>query len=623
MYRVRTEYIHAAKRNRVGGMIYNNLLYFLVIIFLVSTDRAPAEPWISPQLGVPAMLLLLYLYSFISGKVYRLVQDGSADAYFKAERKLSILAVLFFVFILYALDLKYYLEPLALGGLLPVFVNYGGIAVFFVLLILMWARARKSYQHVFQRTYTTGRFILANVRTNLPILLPWLVLSLFFDLLTLFDLPGLTKLLQSYWGDLVLFAVFLLFLMFFFPPMVRWLWNCRPMPDGPLRREIEAFFRKQDFSSDILLWPLFEGQVLTAGVMGMIPGFRYVLITPALLQAMNWKELEAVLAHEIGHVKKKHLLFYVLIFLGFSILFSAAVEPLPFFILASDWFYSLSSRYNISPEILLAFLVAVPLLTFMLLYFRIVFGYFIRNFERQADLHVFSVLNESSSLISSFEKIAYMSGKIRDRKNWHHFGIGERIAFLQKCEGDRSWITRHNHKVYSSLAGYFLVIAVSAGLLYAADFEEMAAGFEPRYVEAVIMHKLHQEPDNGLWFLLLGDLMQQQNMEKKAVDAYEKALQLKPADADIHNNLAWLLLTAKDSTLHDPVRALSLAQKAAGLKQAGYILDTLAEAYWANGMIDHAAAVEREAIRFDPENARYYLQQLQKFNTRKWDREST
>ena len=136
------------------------------------------------------------------------------------------------------------------------------------------------------------------------------------------------------------------------------------------------------------------------------------------------------------------------------------------------------------------------------------------------------------------------------------------------------------------------------------------------------MHKIHQEPDNGLWFLLLGDLMLQQKMEEKAVDAYEKALQLNPTNADIQNNLAWLLLTAQDSTLHDPARALQLAQRAAGLKPAGYILDTLAVAFWANGMIVDGVAAEKEAMVIDPENRKYYLHQLQKIQKHKWDREN-
>jgi Zn-dependent protease with chaperone function len=571
-----------------------------------------------PHVGIPAMTALCFLYAYLCGRLFRKVRDGSTNVYFSVEKKLSALAVLFFVCFLYVFDLKFYLQPLTLGDRLPVLANYGGIAVFFVLLILMWSRARKPYENVFHRTYTLRSFILANIRVNLPILLPWLALSLVFDLLTLFQLPGLTELMRSSWGDLVLFGIFLLFLMVFFPPMVRWLWNCKPMPASPLRLEIESFFHKQGFSADILLWPLFEGQVLTAGVMGMIPGFRYVLITPALLQTMNWQELEAVLAHEIGHVKKMHLLFYVLLFLGFSVLFSAGVEPLPFFILSSEWFYSLSGMYNISPEVLLTVLIALPLLFFMLFYFRYVFGYFIRNFERQADLHVFGVLGDSSSLISSFEKIAYMSGGIRDRKNWHHFGLGERIAFLKKCERDRSWVRRHNFKVYSSLAAYFVVIAVTVSLLAGADFEELTAGYESRYIEAVIMHKLDQEPENGLWFMLLGDLMQQQKMEKKAMAAYEKALQLKPENAEVHNNMAWLLLTAQDSSLHDPERALRLARKAASLKRAGYILDTLAVALWANGMTGEAIETEREAISTDPENSGYYMKQLQKFKTGEW-----
>ncbi|MDW7772381.1 MAG: M48 family metalloprotease [Desulfobulbaceae bacterium] len=602
-------------------MIYNNLLYFLIVIFVVSTDRAPAIPLVPPQIALPALVLLLYLYSLVCRKFFQRAKPGSANSYFMAEKMLSILAVIFFVFILFVFDLKYYLQPLTIGDRMPVFANFGGIAVFFGVLILMWIHARSSYEEVFHRSYSKGRFILANIKINLPIILPWLLLSLSFDLLSLFDLPGFAQLMQSYWGDLVLFVMFLLFLMVFFPPMVRLLWNCKPMPAGPLRQQIEAFFAKQKFSSEILLWPLFEGQMLTAGVMGLIPRFRYVLVTPALLETMNWQELEAILAHEIGHVKKKHILFYILLFLGFSLLFTAAAKPMPFLVLASDWFYTLSSGYNVSPEIMLAFLITLPLLLFMLLYFRFIFGYFIRNFERQADLHVFSVLRDSSPLISSFEKIASLSGRIRDRKNWHHFGIGERIDFLHRCEQDRSCITRHNRKVYLSLAGYFLLIVLGIGLLGLADFEELAAGYEPRYVEAVIMHKLHQEPDNGLWFLLLGDLMMQQQMEKKAVDAYEEALRLQPDNADINNNLAWLLLTAGDTSLHDPGRALILAQRAAEGKRAGHILDTLAVAFWANGMIDEAVAVEMQAIAVDPRNNRYYRQQLDKITRGSWEQE--
>ncbi|MCW5214429.1 hypothetical protein VU13_03840 [Desulfobulbus sp. US5] len=42
------------------------------------------------------------------------------------------------------------------------------------------------------------------------------------------------------------------------------------MEPGPLRHGIERFCRNQNFSSEILYWPLFEGKMITAGVMGIV-----------------------------------------------------------------------------------------------------------------------------------------------------------------------------------------------------------------------------------------------------------------------------------------------------------------------------------------------------------------
>ncbi len=70
----------------------------------------------------------------------------------------------------------------------------------------------------------------------------------------------------------------------------------------------------------MLLWPVFEGQMLTAGVMGLIKRFRYLLITPSLLQLLTPEELKGVVAHEIGHIRKNHMFFYLLFFGGYALL---------------------------------------------------------------------------------------------------------------------------------------------------------------------------------------------------------------------------------------------------------------------------------------------------------------
>ncbi len=600
-------------------MFYSNLIYFLAVIFIFSTSTTPQAPWLPPYLGLPLFALILFFFYRIAGNWYCRALHGGSRTYFSVEKKLSILAVVLFTTSVFLFDLKYYLKPFSLGGTLPVLENLAGLAVFFLFLSLMWLQARPAYQLLFHRSYTAPGFVLSNIKANLPIVLPWLALSLVFDLLTILPFPRFQGLLTSPWGDLILFLVFVVFLVLFFPPLVRRLWNCRPMEPGPLRTEIEQFCHSQNFSSEILYWPLFEGQVLTAGIMGIIPKFRYLLLTKSLLSVLDKDELESVLAHEIGHVKNYHLLLYVLLFLGFSLLAGAMAEPLPYLFLGADWFYRLLSWFHVSPDSLLAFLGAVPLLILMVIYFRFLFGYFIRNFERQADLYVFKAQGHSLPLIRSFEKIAAMSGNIRDQKSWHHFGIGERIDFLEKCEQDPANIKRHNRKVYLSLAAYFVLIALFSWSLHRIDMEQLADGYELRYSQAVLEQKLEKEPGNSLWLQLLGDLMQDNKMEKKAIEAYEKALKLSPMKPDLANNMAWLLLTAKDKSLRDPVRALDLAQIASALSEQGHILDTLATALWANGQVEEAVLTEMKAARMDPEHLHYYQAQAFKFKTETWE----
>ncbi len=596
-------------------MVYSNLIYFLVVIFVFSTTTAPQTPGLAPYYSLPLFVLVLVFFYRLAGKMYSKALQGSSKSYFAAEKKLSILAVIVFTASVFVFDLKYYLKPLSLGDSLPVLENLAGLGLFFLFLILMWLQARPAYQLLFNRSYTPSAFVFSNIKANLPIVLPWLVLSLAFDLLANLPFPRFQQLLASPWGDVLLFLVFIFFLALFFPPIVRRLWNCRPMDAGPLRSEIEAFFRSQKFSSEILYWPLFEGQVLTAGIMGFIPGFRYLLVTPALLSVLDQKELESVLAHEIGHVKKFHLVLYVLLFLGFSLLAGALAEPLPYFLLSSDWFYRLLGWLPVSPSGLLAFMSGLLVLVLMILYFRFLFGWFIRNFERQADLYVFKAQGTSGPLIRSFEKIAVMSGNIRDQKSWHHFGIGERIDFLEKCAKDRGQIKRHDRKVVFSLICYFIGVGILSWSLQQMDIDQLAGGYELRYSQAVLEQKLEQEPGNSLWLQLLGDLMQENRMEEKAMDAYDKALKLSPMKPDLANNMAWLLLTAQNPELRDPVRALKLARMASMLIERGHVLDTLAVALWANGLADEAIAAEIRAARLDPGHLHYYENQVEKFKT--------
>ena len=85
------------------------------------------------------------------------------------------------------------------------------------------------------------------------------------------------------------------------------------------------------------------------------------------------------------------------------------------------------------------------------------------------------------------------------------------------------------------------------------------------------------------------------------------------------NNQAWLLITANDPEVLDAGQALTLAERAAELRPtAGYILDTLAAAYWANNMIDEAMEAERTAMKMDPENRPFYRRQIDFYLNNTW-----
>ncbi len=576
--------------------------------------QVPNSPSVSGWTSLFFSLLLFILYGRLAHRLFQKKSALQSAGYFSTEKRLSFLAVVFFGLLLYFADVKYYLTWLSLGGRVPSLINIAGLGIFLLFYLIMWRAAKKSYESVFGQQYTTSRFLLSNLKANLPIVLPWIALSILADLIMLLPWPAVHDAFNSDWGDLVFFGVFLLFVVVFFPPMVKRLWNCTPLEDGGLKRSLVAFCQKQKFNADIYLWPLFEGRVLTAGVMGIVPGLRYLLITPALIESMSMEELEAVMAHEIGHVKKMHLLLYVALIGGFSILAGFFAGPVMSFFLSRDLIYTILMRTDISPNTLVAVFGSGAMFVGMILYFRYIFGYFMRNFERQADLNVFPTLGNSSALVSAFEKIAILSGDVRDQPSWHHFGIGERVSYLEKCEKNRSWIGRHNRKVQLSLIGYILICAIGMMVAKKLPVDQFSQKFQEMATEAMILKKVQNEPNKAVWLRLAGDMMAKKNMEAQAITAYRKALTLEPSNPETLNNLAWLLLTSKNPSLRDPLRALTLARTAVLVQPKGYILDTLGVAYWANGFVEEAVSAEKQAAQVDPGQRHYYLAQIKKFS---------
>ncbi|MGH9700883.1 MAG: tetratricopeptide repeat protein, partial [Candidatus Acidiferrales bacterium] len=103
--------------------------------------------------------------------------------------------------------------------------------------------------------------------------------------------------------------------------------------------------------------------------------------------------------------------------------------------------------------------------------------------------------------------------------------------------------------------------------------------------------------------IALGSLLETRGEWQKAEDLYQKALQIQPDYPLAANNLSYLMLEHGGS----PNVALTLAQTARrGLPDSPYTADTLAWAYYSQGIYGSAVDLLQEALKDNPENATYH-----------------
>ncbi|MCI5150993.1 MAG: hypothetical protein D3916_16690, partial [Candidatus Electrothrix sp. MAN1_4] len=89
-------------------MIYNNIIYFLAVIFTVSSSTIPDQTWLPPWLGLTLFALLVLAFSFLAKRLFDPYQVMSSQRYFSAEKRGTMLATVLFTGSFFAFDLKYY-----------------------------------------------------------------------------------------------------------------------------------------------------------------------------------------------------------------------------------------------------------------------------------------------------------------------------------------------------------------------------------------------------------------------------------------------------------------------------------------------------------------------------------
>jgi len=259
--------------------MYRNFICFIVALLIYATYQPAEEP--NFNLGETLAYLMAFFAVFA---ILGWAQFRRLEARLNATRISSrghqfnvllnrqiVLAVFIFAVDVYGLNLSFYTSRLSLFQLVPTLEAVLFLFFFMGYLALTWALAHRSHCRVFHSQVTVRAYVFSNLMFSIPVLLPWFLLSLVSDLILALPFQAPKQVLSTTAGEISYFLVFLLLVAFLGPAIIQKFWRCKPLQTGAQRTNIEALCRRAELRyKEILLWPIFEGRMITAGVMGLL-----------------------------------------------------------------------------------------------------------------------------------------------------------------------------------------------------------------------------------------------------------------------------------------------------------------------------------------------------------------
>jgi STE24 endopeptidase len=180
------------------------------------------------------------------------------------------------------------------------------------------------------------------------------------------------------WGIIISFSLLMSWL---FPTVIAPLFNkFTPMEDGALKQRIQGLLQRCGFNSQGIF--IMDGSRRSGHGNAYFTGLgnnKRIVFFDTLVNSLDEEELEAVLAHELGHFKCKHVI-KMLVTSSIMTLISFAILG---WLITQNWFFEglgVTSPSNASA--LLVFMLVSPVFT---TFMQPISAYFQRKFEFEAD----------------------------------------------------------------------------------------------------------------------------------------------------------------------------------------------------------------------------------------------
>ncbi len=221
-------------------------------------------------------------------------------------------------------------------------------------------------------------------------------LPLLFGVLWLMDRMG------EYWWLYVWAAwvVFNLLILFIYPTFIAPLFNkFTPLQDESMKARIEALLSRCGFTSSGLF--IMDGSKRSAHGNAYFTGFgktKRIVFFDTLLARLSGEEVEAVLAHELGHFKHRHVVKRIVSTFALSLVFLWLLAML----MKTDWFYQgLGVTTPSTALALLLFFLVMPVFSFFI---GPVMAAYSRKHEFEADAYA-AKQTSANDLVSALVKM--------------------------------------------------------------------------------------------------------------------------------------------------------------------------------------------------------------------------
>ena len=209
--------------------MFNNIIYFITVLLVFNISPSDGVPKSSAAYYILMLFLTWMAFAVYCRWIFKSLLERHRERndarlitrYQGLTFRLSILAIFLFTIDIFFFHFKYWLQNVPGLDHFSVFQGLLALVLFIFYLGTIWYFSHPAYLVAFETNIERFPFILSNIKLNLPIVFPWLILTFFYDLFSHIPVSGFERFFNQPAGQILFYIVFLTFLVIYLPHFIK------------------------------------------------------------------------------------------------------------------------------------------------------------------------------------------------------------------------------------------------------------------------------------------------------------------------------------------------------------------------------------------------------------------